>query len=293
VTLARGCSDKATLASPETCATAHQPHRVAIRDGRAPSLGEPPEGETSLLLFVPCLRTQSRPFSRCGDSRGTQRQRGATRSKHHRSSNAPVNCDCAGCPSKPSDALSSFRGNKQEVIRMARLPYPRAAVSCILQSTQRRYLLIKRGKPPGVGEWSVPGGKLELGETSIAGALREIYEETGLPACALSMHPRPVTVSDVCTHDASGSLEYHYVIAQCFAWVAPEYEAQIIPGDDASDARWFAAEEIRAMPVCDAPYAVAAPSSTVDPCSHCYFVPLSDASRRTKPSLAVRRRSLV
>jgi 8-oxo-dGTP diphosphatase len=146
---------------------------------------------------------------------------------------------------------------------MARLPYPRAAVSCILQSTQRRYLLIKRGKPPGVGEWSVPGGKLELGETSIAGALREIYEETGLPACALSMHPRPVTVSDVCTHDASGSLEYHYVIAQCFAWVAPEYEAQIIPGDDASDARWFAAEEIRAMPVCDAPYAVAAPSSTL------------------------------
>ena len=43
-------------------------------------------------------------------------------------------------------------------------------------------LLIKRGNPPRKGEWSIPGGKIEFGETEIKAALRELYEETGIKA---------------------------------------------------------------------------------------------------------------
>ena len=73
------------------------------------------------------------------------------------------------------------------------LPYPRAAVAvavrCCYDSTatttttlsannQPYYLLVQRGNPPNAGRWSFPGGKLELGETTLDGARRELAEET-------------------------------------------------------------------------------------------------------------------
>ena len=130
----------------------------------------------------------------------------------------------------------------------SRLPYPRGAVACILRSRDR-YLLIQRGSPPGVGTWSFAGGKLELGERTLAGAAREVFEETGLPAHALRMHPRPVSVSDAIVYGDDGTLDFHYVIAQTFAWISDEWVDCIVPGDDAADARFFTEDEIRAMPV--------------------------------------------
>ena len=103
---------------------------------------------------------------------------------------------------------------------------------------------------------STGGGKLDLGESSLDGAAREILEETGLPAAALRMHPRAISVSDAIVprrflsslHEGDGDLLYHYVIAQFFAWVDDAWVERVRPGDDAGDARWFEISEIRAMP---------------------------------------------
>ena len=59
---------------------------------------------------------------------------------------------------------------------------PRAAVAVTVRrpTSPPSYCLIQRGKPPGEGRWSIPGGALELGEETLAGARRELAEETGL-----------------------------------------------------------------------------------------------------------------
>src|SRR5215469_11405098 len=84
---------------------------------------------------------------------------------------------------------------------------PLIGVGAIIIS-RGQVVLIKRGKPPLMGEWSIPGGMLELGETLRAGAEREAREETGLEVCAtelLGVFERVVT-------DEAGRTEYHYVL---------------------------------------------------------------------------------
>lgn len=98
-------------------------------------------------------------------------------------------------------------------------------------------LLIRRGRPPGAGRWSLPGGKQELGETAEAAARRELREETGLGCGALTM----VAHADSITYDADGRIEYHYTILD----FAGRYEGgEAIPGDDASACVWASPEEL-------------------------------------------------
>ena len=60
-----------------------------------------------------------------------------------------------------------------------RTPVPAVGVVCLRGD---EVLLIRRGQPPRVGEWSLPGGRLEWGETTADAALRELREETGVEA---------------------------------------------------------------------------------------------------------------
>lgn len=98
-------------------------------------------------------------------------------------------------------------------------------------------LLIKRGKPPRAGGWSLPGGRQKLGETVRGCALRELVEETGVEAAIGPL----VDVIDSMTRDGNGGLQYHYTLVDFrAAWISGNPRA----GGDAVDARWFAPAEL-------------------------------------------------
>jgi 8-oxo-dGTP diphosphatase len=99
-----------------------------------------------------------------------------------------------------------------------------------------RLLLIRRGKPPRLGQWSLPGGAQLLGETIEAAARREVAEETGLALERLEL----LTVVDLIERDDAGGVPYHYTLVDLVALAAP---GETRAGDDATAVGWFTADE--------------------------------------------------
>ena len=98
-----------------------------------------------------------------------------------------------------------------------------------------RLLVIKRGHPPFEGHWSVPGGRLEFGETLAEGAIRELLEETGLRGVA----------GDLCGIAERFSDRGHIVIHDY--WVTVSAEQTAVAGDDAADVAWVDRDGLRAL----------------------------------------------
>ena len=69
-------------------------------------------------------------------------------------------------------------------------------------------LLVRRGRPPALGQWSIPGGAQKLGETAEAAARRELVEETGIEAGPLTL----IAHVDSIHRDEAGRVQYHYTI---------------------------------------------------------------------------------
>jgi 8-oxo-dGTP diphosphatase len=108
-------------------------------------------------------------------------------------------------------------------------------VGAVVTDSRGRLLLIKRGHEPGAGLWSLPGGRIEPGETDAEALIREMLEETGLtvePGRLLGRVQRPgagggvIDIRDYAATVTGGTLR---------------------AGDDAADARWAAAEELAAL----------------------------------------------
>ena len=104
--------------------------------------------------------------------------------------------------------------------------------------------LIKRGKPPLLGEWSIPGGMLELGETLRQGAEREAREETGLTVRATEL----LGVFERIVPDESQRTSYHYVLIDFFCEII---SGELCAGHDACDAKWFTPEQVAALPLAE------------------------------------------
>ena len=103
---------------------------------------------------------------------------------------------------------------------------------------QQKVLLIRRGKPPRQGEWSIPGGKQKLGETLQQAACREVQEETGLKLGQLML----VDVVDSIFKDSQQKVQYHYSLIE---WTGEFVSGELNAADDASDVEWFELSEIK------------------------------------------------
>ena len=107
-----------------------------------------------------------------------------------------------------------------------------------------RVVLIKRGKAPLLGEWSIPGGMLELGETLRQGAEREALEETGLVVRATEL----LGVFDRVVPDSEGKIIYHYVLID---FLCQRISGEVLAGADAADAQWFTPDDVAKLPLAE------------------------------------------
>lgn len=113
-------------------------------------------------------------------------------------------------------------------------PVPTVGVVCLKDD---KVLLIKRGTPPRLGQWSLPGGRIEWAEPVTDAALRELKEETGVEAELTGLLD---VVDGVFTSRETGETTRHFVMIDYAArWTGGEPVA----GDDAADARFFTREE--------------------------------------------------
>ena len=110
-------------------------------------------------------------------------------------------------------------------------------VGAVATDGRGRLLMIKRGREPGAGLWSIPGGRIEPGESAAAALVREMLEETSLTVEVGRLHgrvQRPVLdgavidIRDYAVAVTGGTLR---------------------PGDDAADARWVAAADLNSLEI--------------------------------------------
>ncbi|HYK37389.1 NUDIX hydrolase [Alloacidobacterium sp.] len=100
-----------------------------------------------------------------------------------------------------------------------------------------RVLLIQRGQEPLKGEWSLPGGALELGETLEQGIRREVLEETGLAIEPVKI----IEVLDRIVRDDAGTVRFHYVLVD---FVCRITGGALCCASDASAAHWLPRKEL-------------------------------------------------
>jgi 8-oxo-dGTP diphosphatase len=115
-------------------------------------------------------------------------------------------------------------------------------VGAVIWNARDEVLLIRRMNPPRQTEWSLPGGRVEFGETLRAALVREVREETGLDVEILAL----IDVAELMADAPAGADGEHYVLV--------DFCARVLAGDaaaasDAAEARWFSVAEMEALPL--------------------------------------------
>ena len=119
--------------------------------------------------------------------------------------------------------------------------HPRVGVGAVVLRDQE-VLLVRRGGQPSAGKWSLPGGLVELGETTEDAILRELVEECGLRVRLAGI----AGVVNRVVRDAEGRIRYHYVLIDYLAY--PE-SALITAGTDAAEARWVPLAQVEQLDI--------------------------------------------
>ena len=110
-------------------------------------------------------------------------------------------------------------------------------VGAIVRDSAGRLLLIKRGHDPETGKWSLPGGRIEPGETDAQALVREMREETGL-----TVLPGPLLGAVERPGPGGGTIDIR-------DYAATVTGGTLAAGDDAADARWVAAADVPCLPL--------------------------------------------
>ena len=109
------------------------------------------------------------------------------------------------------------------------------AVGAVVRRADK-LLLVRRGREPGAGEWSVPGGRVEPGELLVEAVVRELREETGLRGVCGPLVGWVERISE----------DHHFVILDFEVTVTGDLAPTA--GSDASDARWWPVSEVASLP---------------------------------------------
>lgn len=123
--------------------------------------------------------------------------------------------------------------------RTASREYPRYPIvgvgAVVLKDGQ--LLLIKRLHEPGAGQWTLPGGAVELGEELEEATLREVWEECGIPIAIQKL----AGVVNRVIRDEEGRIQYHYVIVD---YLAQPLSDRLKAGSDVAEAAWVPFNEL-------------------------------------------------
>lgn len=128
------------------------------------------------------------------------------------------------------------------MITRAEREYPTRPIASVAACVFKddRILLIQRGTPPSKGQWSVPGGAIELGESFEDTAKRELDEECGVEIEVDDIFD----VEDFIIRDEDDNIQYHYVVT----YVTANYiSGNIRPGPEEMDVCWATKEELMSL----------------------------------------------
>ncbi len=137
-----------------------------------------------------------------------------------------------GQPGPTSAPPGATRGLVSLRVRRTVVP----CVGGVVRDADHRLLVVRRGRPPGVGLWSLPGGRVEAGESDHRALARELFEETGLSVAVAAL---------LGTVERDGAAGEVFLIRD---YTCTVLSGDLRAGDDAAEVRWVSTDELRDLP---------------------------------------------